>query len=133
MNRLKPAPLLRFAFRLDGVVSALAGIATTFGLGVAGSALGMPTPVTLGLGLFMAGYGAAVYWLGGRVGVGRALVLGIAGGNALWVAASLALLAGDWITPTDTGTAIIVGQAVAVAVFSLLQFAGYAQSRAQAA
>jgi hypothetical protein len=133
MTTLQPAPLLRFAFRLDGVISALAGLATTFGLGAAASALGMPTPVALGLGLFMSGYGTAMLWLGGRVGLARALVLGIAGGNALWVAASLALLASDWIRPTDNGVAIIVAQAAAVAVFSLLQFAGYARSRAQTA
>ena len=128
MNRLQPAPLLRFSFRLDGVASAIAGIATTLGLGTAAIWLGMPTPVALALGLFMAAYGALVFWLGGRHRLGRALVLGIAGGNALWVAASLALLASDLIDPTRTGVAVIVGQAAAVAVFSLLQFAGYGRS-----
>lgn len=133
MNRLHPAALLRFSFRLDGVGSALAGIATTLGFGAAATWLGLSTPVALALGLFMAGYGALVFWLGGRSTLGRPLVLGIAGGNALWVAASLALLASDLIEPTRTGVAVITGQAVAVAIFSLLQFAGYGRSKPLAA
>ena len=47
----------------------------------------------------------------------------IAVGNIAWVAASLALLAGPWLSPTLLGTAFIAVQALAVAAIAALELA----------
>jgi hypothetical protein len=128
MRTITPAPLLRFACRLDGVGSFAAGVLALGGSSSGAEWLGMPPALVLALGAFMAGYGAFVGWLGGRERLARALVLTIAAGNAGWVLGSLVLLAGPWIEPDSTGVAIILAQAAAVALFSTLQFAGLARS-----
>lgn len=128
MRRITPAPLLRLACLLDGAGSFLAGVLALAGSSRGAQWLGMPTSVVLALGAFMAGYGAFVGWLGGRERLARVLVLSIAVGNAGWVLGSLTLLVGPWIAPDATGVAIILAQAAAVALFSVLQLKWLARS-----
>jgi hypothetical protein len=45
-------------------------------------------------------------------------------GNAGWVLASIALLFTGWIAPNTLGIAVIAAQALAVAVFTELEFIG---------
>jgi hypothetical protein len=52
----------------------------------------------------------------------RLLVWDVILGNGAWVAASIALLAFDWVQPTGLGTACRVAQAVVVGVFAELQW-----------
>lgn len=129
MSTLDASPLLRFAFTLDGFCSLIAGVLAASGAALTGHWLGITPSLALGLGLFMSAYGLAMLALGRQQRVPRWLALGIAGGNALWVVGSLVLLVAPWIQPAATGVAIILAQALAVAVFSVLQFLGVVQSR----
>ena len=54
----------------------------------------------------------------------RAAIWAIIVCNALWTAASVLLLVGHWIAPTALGYAFVIGQALIVAVFGGLQYAG---------
>lgn len=49
-------------------------------------------------------------------------------GNALWVAASLALMLGGWIAPNALGYAFIGAQAAAVAVLAALEYGALRRS-----
>ena len=46
------------------------------------------------------------------------------GCNLLWAVDSLLLLVTGWVAPTTLGYAVVVGQALAVAVFAGLQYVG---------
>ena len=53
--------------------------------------------------------------------VGIWLVVGI---NSLWILASLGLLLGNWVSPNALGYTFVVGQAVFVAVLTVLEYLG---------
>ena len=53
--------------------------------------------------------------------------------NAVWSADSLLLLVTGWVQPTAAGTAFVIAQAVAVAVYAELQFVGLRRSDAEVA
>ncbi len=125
---LNPSPLLRAALYVDAAVSAVAGILSCVFSAPLATALGVPVSWALALGLFMLGYGAL---LGACSRSGRfryAVIRIIVYGNAMWVLASLALLASSWIDPDKLGVSLILAQAVVVAVFTERQFRGWKQS-----
>jgi hypothetical protein len=62
-----------------------------------------------------------VWWVATRPAVPRLGVIAIVEGNAAWVAASVALVALDWFTPTAAGVALTLAQAAAVAALAILQ------------
>lgn len=62
----------------------------------------------------------------------RTAVWLVVAGNGLWVAASLGLLVGGWIAPNALGQAFIVAQALAVALFAVLEHLAGRRSSATA-
>lgn len=54
-------------------------------------------------------------------------------GNIGWVAASLALIFGDWIAPNTFGVLFIGAQAIAVAILAALEYSGLPATRHLAA
>lgn len=128
MSHLDPSPLLRFALRLDSVGSIAAGVLTIAFLQMLLTQLGAPQPWVLFVGVFMLAYGVAIGWLSARPRLPTALVWGVVIGNGLWAAGSVALAFSGLIEPTRLGIALIVGQAVAVAVFTELQYIGLRRS-----
>lgn len=122
--RLTPSPLLRFAIRLDGVCSLLAGLATLGGAGLVARWLGLAEPATLGLGLFMAGYGGLLLWLGAQRRVWALLPPMLSYGNGAWAVLSVVATAMGWLGVGLTGQAVMIGQALLVALFALLQGLG---------
>lgn len=130
MYNVTVSPLLRFALRLDGVVSFGAGVVTSIGCASLVGVLGAPAHVIFAIGVFMLGYGAAIGWLSTRPRIDQRLVWIVVVGNLIWAIDSVLLAGSDWIAPTALGTALILGQAALVAGFSTLQFLGLRQSRA---
>ena len=123
-----PAPLLRFALRLDGVASIGVGLVVCLGLSATAHALGAPPALMLGTGLFCVAYGAVAFWLGSRPYLRSAPIRAIAIGNGLWAAGSIWLGFSGWLVPTEVGLALLLAQAAAVGLFALLQFLGLRQS-----
>lgn len=126
---IETSALLRFALRADGIVSLTAGVLTCALLPALPAVFGASSAHLLAVGIFMAAYGLAVGALSRRVRMDQRLMGGIVIGNAGWVLASLCLPLSGWITPTAIGVLLIVGQALLVAMLSLLQFLGLRQSR----
>ncbi|PRY42810.1 hypothetical protein [Umezawaea tangerina] len=112
--------LLRFALRLDGVASAGLGLLTL----PFGTALGLPSPVALGLGAFLVAYGAGVFLVGTRPVVNRTVVKVVVLGNVLWAVDSALTVELGWFPLTTAGVVLVVLQAVAVAGFAALQVFG---------
>ncbi|WP_051515759.1 hypothetical protein [Candidatus Blastococcus massiliensis] len=127
MTTTATAPsLLRLALRTDAVVSGLNGAAYLLLTGPLSDLLGLPSGHLRGLGIFLLVYAAGVWLVAERPlrpAVGAVIV-----GNLLWVAGSLVVVAADVGTPTTTGAVWVVLQAVVVAAFAVLQFAGLRRS-----
>lgn len=121
---LVPSPLLRFAIRLDGVCSLLAGLATLGGAGLVARLLGLSEPTTLGLGLFMTGYGALLLWLGVQRRVWAVLPQLLSYGNGAWAVLSVIATALGWLGVGLAGQAVMIAQALLVGLFAVLQGLG---------
>ena len=130
MATIIPSPLLRFALRLDGWVSALAGLLTLLLRPALTPLLGAPPDWIFGLGVFMLSYGVLIGWAAGRSQLATALVWTLVIGNGVWVVASVVLAFSHWIDPTALGQVVILAQAAAVAVFAELEYLGLRRSRA---
>jgi hypothetical protein len=63
-----------------------------------------------------------------RQSVARIVIIDIIAINALWVAASFALVVSGAIEPTALGAAFVSAQALMVALFAALQFIGLRRS-----
>jgi hypothetical protein len=74
-----------------------------------------------GAGLLLLPIGAFILWLASRRDVSGPGVMAVVVGNAAWVAASFGLLAAGLVQPNGLGTALIVGQALAVALIAALE------------
>jgi hypothetical protein len=118
------AGLLRFALTADAAVTGVNAVAYVAGAVVLDSVLGVPTGVLLATGAFLAVYAALVLRLATRATMPRGAVLAVIGGNAVWTAGSLLLLALDTFTPSAAGQVWIALQAVAVGGFAALQLQG---------
>lgn len=127
--RLTPSPLLRFAIRLDGVCSLLAGLATLGGAGLVARWLGLAESATLGLGLFMAGYGGLLLWLGAQRRVWAVLPSLLSYGNGAWAVLSVVTTALGWLGVGVAGQALMLAQAALVGLFAVLQGLGGRSSR----
>jgi hypothetical protein len=122
------AGLLRFALTADAAVTGVNAVAYIAGAVVLDSVLGVPAGLLLALGAFLAAYATFVGFVATRPSPPRAAVIAVIEGNALWVAASLLLLALDTFTPTTAGQVWIALQAVTVGGLAALQLQGLRKS-----
>ena len=114
---------LRAVLRLDAVASGALGLAATAGAGVLDTALGLPSSLLLGVGVFLVVYAAGLVALAGRPTIPRPATWVVVLGNSAWVLASLGLAVGAWERLTVLGAVVVLAQAAAVAVFADLQYA----------
>lgn len=129
-NRLTTTPFLRFALLGDAAASGATGLLMAAAAAPLSQLLDLPKPLLLGAGLVLLPYAAAVAWLGSRSSLGAGAVWAVIAINALWVVESLLLLSLGWVRPNALGTAFVVAQAAAVAIFAELQFMALRQARA---
>ncbi len=132
MFMLFMSPLLRFALRLDAAGSSLVGALTLIGKSSVATWLGASAATTSAAGLFMLSYGLTIGWFSTKPRIDTRWVWVVIAGNSLWMVASLLLAGSDWIQPSTPGIVLLVGQALAVAVFAGLQYVGLGQSAAVA-
>lgn len=105
----------------DAATCAAMGVALVLAASPLASWTLIPEAVLFYAGLALlptAAFMAAVARGAVRKTLGAAIVIG---GNALWVAASVALMVGDFIAPNGLGLAFIGVQAAAVAVLAALE------------
>ncbi|MFI7416365.1 hypothetical protein [Nonomuraea sp. NPDC049684] len=116
--------LLRFALRQDAIGSGANGLLFLAVAAISGSMFGLPAALLVPAGVFLVAYAASLLRLAARPVVSRAAVIAVMAVNVAWVAASAETLIAGWFPLTGLGVAYVIVQAVAVAGFTGLQFAG---------
>ncbi len=123
---------LRRVLALDAATSGVAAVALVFAAGPLAELTGLPQPLLFWAGIVLVPWTAALAIFSSRTTMPRLALVDIAAINALWVAASVALLATGWVSPNTFGILFVLAQAAGVAVYALLQ-AGALRQSAQAA
>ncbi|MFE9653236.1 hypothetical protein [Micromonospora sp. NPDC006431] len=116
--------LLRFALKQDALGSGANGVVYVVVAAIFGELFGLPAALLYPIGVFLIAWAAALFVLAARPMVSRAAVGVVMAVNVVWVVASVELLVAGWFPLTGLGTALVIVQAVAVAGFTVLQFAG---------
>jgi hypothetical protein len=123
-NTVMPGRVLRGALQLDAAASGVMGLLCLGGGSILQPLLGLPYPLLSVAGIICVGWGIFLGVLGLRQKLGQLIIWGVIALNAVWVIASLGLLIPGWVEPTGLGYAFVIAQAVAVAIFTQLQFIG---------
>ncbi|MET8051964.1 hypothetical protein ABZU75_30620 [Streptosporangium sp. NPDC005286] len=118
------AKLLRFALRQDAVGTGANGVVYVVVAAIFGEMFGLPAVFLYPIGAFLVAFAAGLLVLASRPTVSKAAVGVVMAVNIAWVAASAELLIAGWFPLTGLGTALVIVQAVVVAGFAGLQFAG---------
>lgn len=116
--------LLRRALLLDAVASGTMGAAMALAAVPLGARLDLPPALLRGAGIGLIPFAALLGALGSRERIARPAVLTVVAVNLLWVAGSLLVLVTGRVEPTALGVALVVAQALAVALFAGLQGLG---------
>lgn len=117
-----PRTFLRRALLIDAGISGGFGILLAAGAGVLAGVLGLPVALLRWAGIVLVPFAAFLAYQAAQPRISEPAVYGVAGCNALWVAASIALLASA--DPTPLGFVFVLAQAAAVAAFAYLEYAG---------
>jgi hypothetical protein len=125
---IHPSPLLRRALLADAGFSGLSALLLSIAAGALASLLAVPETFLRETGLFLIAYAALVGWLGTRPSMPKVVAWMVVAGNAVWTAASIALLFSGWVSPNLLGEAAVAMQAIAVGIFAELQYVGLRRS-----
>lgn len=128
MSVLAPSSFLRRVLLLDGASSGLLGVMALLDAQALEEYLGLPAALVREAGLGLIPFGIALVYLSRRATVPRAGVLAVIATNAAWVLASFLLLLVPGIAPTSLGYAVVIGQALAVAVLAEMEYVGLRRS-----
>lgn len=121
------APLRR-VLALDAATCVAAGLLMAGGSAVLAPVLGLPSALLLWAGLVLFPVAGLMAWLSRRARVAPVMVWLVVLGNAAWVAGCLLVVLD--LKPTLPGEVFILGQALAVAVLTALEFKGLRRSAA---
>ena len=124
MTALQPSRLLRGSMLMDAVISGATGLLLVAGAGLLTSLLGVPEALMRYAGLILLPFAAIVLYLARAPQPSRTSVQAVIVLNVAWAAGSMLLLVSGWIEPTWLGMAFVTFQAVVVAGFAELQYAG---------
>jgi hypothetical protein len=128
MNTIVPSRLLKTAFVLDATGSGAIAALHLLLPAALHDALGLPTAVLTGTGLFLAAYALLLVVLVRCGALLSALVRFVIAGNLGWVVASLLLSITGTLPATTLGVIYVELQAGAVLCFAVLQWRGLARS-----
>lgn len=116
--------LLRRAFMLDAVATGGLGLGLAVAADVLQPWLGLPVGLLREAGFICVAFAAFLAFALTRTHVAAGMARFAIGVNAAWVLASFGLLASGWVQPTTLGMTFVIAQALAVAVFTELQYLG---------
>lgn len=122
---------LRSVLWLDAATGVTTGALQLLLTGLLASLLGLPEALLQVSGWALFGYVALISFIATRQFLAAGLAWLLIGANLLWVAGCLALLLGDFVTPTLVGKVFIAVQAVAVGLLAEMQWVGRRKAAAQ--
>jgi hypothetical protein len=118
------AGVLRLALAGDAVATGATSALLLAARGLLDGLLGLPSFLLWMVGLFLAGYAAAVGYLASQPRINRGGVLAVIVLNLVWALDSVLVLMAGGYPVTALGTAFVLAQAVAVVLFADLQILG---------
>lgn len=118
---IRNMPLLKLALLADAIASGATGLMMAVGAGVLAEFLALPESLMRYAGLFVLPYAAFVALVGLRPVISQGLARLIVALNSVWSVGSIALIAGDWVSPNLLGVLFVTGQAAIVAAFAAVQ------------
>jgi hypothetical protein len=128
MTQHHASPLLRRSLLIDSAISGATGLLMLLDAPALQDVLGLPAALARGAGIVLLPFAGFVLALWRRDPPPRAGVLAVIAANAAWVLGSLALLLAGGIGLNALGSALVLAQALAVAAFAALQYAGLQRS-----
>lgn len=120
---------LKNTLLLDAVVSGAAAVLMAVGAGLLGPFLNLPVSLLFWAGIVLLPWVALLVVLSRRPSLSRMVLLDVVLVNVAWVVASIGILAFGFVEPNMLGVAFVVAQALAVALFAVLQYAALRQAR----
>ena len=124
----RPLDLLRLALRLDAAVTGANGAAYLLAAPLLDDLLGVPSGALRGLGAVLLLYAAAVALVAARPVVSPVATEAVIGTNALWTAASVAVVVAGGFALTGVGTGWVLLQAAVVGGFAAVQLTALRRS-----
>ena len=124
---------LRYALLADAIASGATALLMIAGADLLTGLLRLPVVLMREAGLVLIPFVALVAYVGTRETIARPAVRAVIALNVLWVAGSALLLLSGFVAPTALGTAFVIAQAAAVAVFAELQYIGLRRPEAATA
>ena len=112
---------LRNLLLLDATTSLGAGVVMAAGASFLAPLLALPSGLLFWAGLALFPFAAMLVVLARRAEVSRIALIDVAAINVLWVAASFGIILGGLVQPNLLGALFITAQALAVALFAVLQ------------
>lgn len=113
---------LRRVLAADAATCVAAGLLMAGGSTILAPVLGLPSPLLLWAGVVLLPIAGLMVWLSRQSRVAPAMIWLIVLGNAAWVAGCLLVVIE--FKPTIIGEIFVLGQALAVAVLTVLEFNG---------
>ena len=130
MSILNSPNLLRYALIADALASGATALLLLFGAGLLAGLLGLPEPLLMTAGVLLVPFVLLVAYLATQTAPQPGSVWAVILLNVVWVAASIGLLVGDFVSPTALGYAFVIAQAAAVFAFADFQFFGLRRANA---
>ena len=124
---------LRRVLALDAASCALLGLLLVLDAAALSPLFGLGERLLFGAGLLLLPLAAFIAWLASRPSPPSLLVWLVIVGNVAWTVESFLLVATESGRITALGTAFVAGQALAVLVVAMLEYAGLRRMRANAA
>jgi hypothetical protein len=128
MHTVAPSRLLKTALLVDAAGSGAIAALHLLVPGPLRDALGLPSALLTGTGLFLAVYALALVALARAGALWSALVWVVIAGNLGWAAASVLLVVTGALPVTTLGAVYIEAQAAAVLLFAWLEWRGLGRS-----
>jgi hypothetical protein len=121
--------LLRLALRLDAAASGALGLLAVGAATPLSGLLGPTAGALVGTGAFLVVYALALVAVAARPAISRPAAWTVVIGNSAWVLGSVGAVVAGREEFTTFGVAVVLAQAVAVAVFADLQWLGLRRTR----
>ena len=119
------ASFLRWILLIDAATCVAMGLALALGAEILSAPLGLPAPLLQYSGIALLPIAAYIAWVATRKVPPSVAVAIVVAGNALWIAASILLLASGWVAPSPLGSAFVIAQALAVALLDVLEYVAW--------
>jgi hypothetical protein len=120
---------IRRVLFIDAATCLVMGAVLLAAAGALASLLALPDLLLRYAGLSLLPIAAFMAWVATRSPLPRAGAWLVVAGNVLWVAASIGLLLGAWVSPNALGYGFVLAQAACVALLAALEYAGLRSAR----